>query len=116
MPSSLPVSPAGAGQGTFVGFRNPLPANQDLQRYWAGAEAAWYPDPSHPDKIRYWNGFGWTGLVTPKPPPLDLLDESARSISKPYPAPAPVFESNRRCWHQRVRSALQRAHRALQHA
>lgn len=31
------------------------------------AQAAWYPDPSDPGLLRYWDGRGWTGYTLPKP-------------------------------------------------
>jgi hypothetical protein len=34
-----------------------------------GPEAGWYPDPSTPGAMRYWDGSQWTNQVVPPPPP-----------------------------------------------
>ena len=34
------------------------------------APANWYPDPSAPDKFRYWDGEQWTGQVSVAPAPV----------------------------------------------
>jgi len=36
----------------------------------SGASAApnWYPDPEHPDQLRYWDGTQWTEHRSPRPP------------------------------------------------
>jgi len=46
-----------------------------LESYWRGAEPGWYADPDRTDVLRYWDGRGWTEVVTPRsfsgglPPP-----------------------------------------------
>jgi len=43
-----------------------------------GPEAAWYPDPTDPNVVRYWDGSHWTGDVAPlvAPPPAPPAAEA----------------------------------------
>jgi len=80
----------GAGARVVVGqglwYSDPRP---DLDRYWEGARPGWYPDPANADGIHYWDGRGWTGLITPKPPPLWSLAPAVRHL------PPTVSRANR---------------------
>jgi hypothetical protein len=39
--------------------------------------AAWYPDPLHPSKLRWWDGRAWTDFVSDAPPAV--REQSART-------------------------------------
>ncbi|PWI45285.1 RDD family protein [Streptomyces sp. ICBB 8177] len=65
-----------------------------------GAESpreGYYPDPSIPGYVRYWNGSAWVpGTSRPQPAPGEVLTPPAAAVSAassapaPAPAPAPV--------------------------
>jgi hypothetical protein len=46
--------------------------------------AGWYEDPADPDRVRWWNGVGWTEHTERKPGAQSTAGQAA-----PEPAPAP---------------------------
>ncbi|MFV0257880.1 MAG: DUF2510 domain-containing protein [Acidimicrobiales bacterium] len=48
-----------------------------------GPAAGWYPDPEHPDQIRFWDGVDWTDHRAP-------FDGGPTAGSEAVPGPAPV--------------------------
>jgi hypothetical protein len=78
-------------------------------------EAAWYPDPSDANWIRYWNGSCWTDLVTPRPPPLSDLGAPSAPAAPPLVGPALGAETVaqdapvKRDWLQDAERAVARA-------
>jgi chemotaxis protein histidine kinase CheA len=67
----------------------------------------WHQEPTDPELIRYWDGAGWTGLVTPRPLPLSALGDAATTAETlnhgepPPPVPMPVGDGagdESSCW------------------
>lgn len=52
---------------------------------------AWYPDPTDPNYLRWWNGSAWTADRVPLPPPEPPKHQgSVNTTAQPAPSPAPV--------------------------
>ncbi|AYF98887.1 DUF2510 domain-containing protein [Protaetiibacter intestinalis] len=60
----------------------------------AAPVAAWYPDPTDADLLRWWDGLGWTSHTRPRPaqPPasLPMPDPATAYIPEAPPTAAPV--------------------------
>jgi hypothetical protein len=58
-----------------------------------GPEAAWYPDPTGPGHMRFWDGSQWTEQVMPAPVPVAVPAGGAPTpvpLPEPPAAPAPT--------------------------
>jgi hypothetical protein len=59
-----------------------------------GPEAAWYPDPTGPGQMRFWDGAQWTEQVMPAPVPVAVpVGEDPVPVPVPVPIPAPLGAS-----------------------
>ncbi|MFE3991236.1 RDD family protein [Streptomyces goshikiensis] len=59
------------------------------------AREGYYPDPSIPGYVRYWNGLSWVPGTSRPAPPVDetgpvFLDETSATEALPEPSPVPV--------------------------
>lgn len=51
------------------------------------APAGWYPDPSSPSQLRYWDGLNWSGHTSPAsipPPPSGSVNSSSPSDDQAF--------------------------------
>ncbi|MFT4285114.1 MAG: DUF2510 domain-containing protein, partial [Protaetiibacter sp.] len=60
----------------------------------AAPVAAWYPDPTDADSLRWWDGLGWTSHTRPRPAQvpqsLPTPDPATAYIPEAPPVSAPV--------------------------
>ncbi|MFD6937878.1 RDD family protein [Streptomyces goshikiensis] len=59
------------------------------------AREGYYPDPSIPGYVRYWNGLSWVPGTSRPAPPVDetgpvFLDETSATEALPEPSPVPL--------------------------